>query len=254
MMAIVGSVELLVVGFDGFGPLPPDVRRRVEALVGRRVIRVLDVLCVSKDVHGVVRVVEDAEEFGLRMSLAESALWHLVDGDEPGVLAAGSFELHSAREVGLDIDAVESLAQRIEPGTSALLILVEPSWANELVETVSAAGGLPIAFGCLEPETMLIVGPHVASAALVAQASEHTAAVHGAATLDALAITQITSTAAEVIKSLVVECLLDASDVESALSALASAGLMPQAALARARKQADATLSRVVRIGPRSGE
>ena len=253
-MTIVGSVELLVVGFDGLGPLPPDVDQRVEAFVGRGIIRVLDVLCVSKDEHGDVRVVEDAQKFGLRVSLAESTLWQLFDGGDPAVLPEASFELHSAREVGLDIDAVESLAQRIAPGTSALLMLVEPTWANDLVETVFAAGGLPIAFGCLEPETMLIVGPHVASAVLVAQASESIAAVRGAATLDALARTQITSTAAEVIKSLVVACLLDASAVEDAIGALATAGLLPPAALARARKQADAALSKILRIGPRPGE
>jgi len=131
---------------------------------------------------------------------------------------------------------------------------VEPSWANDLVETVFAAGGLPIAYGCLEPETMLIVGPHVASAALDARASERTAAVHGAATLDALAATQITSTTAQVIKSLVVARLLDDSDVEDAIGALGTAGLLPQAALARARDQAELTLRRVRQIGTSRGD
>ena len=57
--------------------------------------------------------------------------------------------------MGFDLYAVENFADRIAPGTSALLLLTESGWPTELVDVVLVSGGFPLALGFLEPETML---------------------------------------------------------------------------------------------------
>ena len=178
-MVSLGTVALLVVGFDAQGWLPPDVGQQLDDLRGHGIIRVLDVLYVSKDEDGTFRVREGDHGLGVCSIPAESTLRQMLDGEDSGVLPAASLDLHSAGEVGLDLVAVEGLAHLISPGTSALLMLVESTWATELLDTVVTAGGFPIVFGCLEPETTIFVAPALASAADSVSAAERAETARG---------------------------------------------------------------------------
>jgi len=247
----VGPLHLLVFGFDAPRLLAPEVRRQLNLLRRHNRLRVLDVLYVSKDEHGVFSVGHEGDDLHPRAALADSALWDLFDADAPEHPPAEPLELRSAREAGLDLDAVEGLERLIEPGTCALLVLVELQWASDLLEAVLGSGGRPLVFGCLEPETMLVIGSKVAAAARAAQDNERTTALRGAAMLDALASTRMASTtAADVIQPLVAAGLLDDADVEDAIGALTHAGLVPPSSLARARNQASAAVAEISRIGP----
>ena len=125
-------------------------------------------------------------------------------------LPTESLELQSAREVGLDLDAVEGLGRLIEPGTCALLVLVELRWASDLLAAVLGSDGFPVISGCLEPETMLVIGLKLAAAVRSVAADERTTALRGAAMLDALASTRMASTtAADVIQPLIAAGLLE---------------------------------------------
>jgi hypothetical protein len=131
-------------------------------------------------------------------------------------------------------------------------MLVEPKWATQLLDVVLTSGGFPIVNGCLERETMLVIGSELASAAGAATASERATALRGAAMLDALATAQPASTlATDVIPALVDAGLLDECDVDDAVNALADAGLVSRSVVVRARVHAEATVAEVSSIGIR---
>ena len=247
-MVSLGSVDLLVFGFDFDVVLPLGVRRQLDALRGRGIIRVLDVLYISNDDQGIFRVEQPREDLGAFSMSAESVLWRLLVEDDSELVPAVSLDGHRAGDVGLDLTAVEGLAQSIEPGTSALLMLVETLWESDLLDAVLTSDGFPIVFGRLEPETMLVIGPDLVSAARAARVAERVAAARGAAILDALDIAETKATLAALMNArLIVDC-----DVEDALDALAAAGLVPLASLVRARGQADGAAARARTEGQRS--
>jgi len=235
-----GSVDLLVFGFDNEVALPVGVKGQLDCLRGRGIIRVLDVLYISKDDRGFFRVEPRIEDLGPASSPAESVLWRLLSDDDSEFGPLASLDVHRAGDVGLDLSAVEGLAQSIEPGTSALLMLVETMWEHDLLDAVLTSEGFPIVFGRLEPETMLVIGPDLVSTARAARVAERVAAARGAAILDALDRAETKATIAALLNArLIVDC-----DVEDALDALAVAGLVPLASLVQARDQAEHAAAR----------
>ena len=169
----VRPVDLLVVGFDGRPPLPPDVGRLLEQFQrsGQRPSS-RRALCLQRREGR--RQTRTAPARSLRtLCIGRVAAMAAVRRGRLGVLPVVPLDLQGACEVGLDLAAVEGLAYVIEPDTSALLMLVEPSWATELLDAPLGASGFPLVFGLLEPETMLLIGPHlvfVANAALIPSA------------------------------------------------------------------------------------
>jgi uncharacterized membrane protein len=245
----VGPLDLLVFGFDAPLLLAPEVTRQLNLLRRHDLLRVLDVIYVSKDEQGVFRVGHEADDPNPRARLADSALWDLFGGDDLGRLSTEPLALRSAREVGLDLDAVEGLERLIEPGTCALLVLVELIWAADLLAAVLGSEGFPVISGRLEPETMLVIGLKLAATVRSISADEGTIALRGAAMLDALASTPMASTTtADVLQPLIAADLLNGGDVEDAIVALAHAGLIPRSSLAAARQQASATVTEVARL------
>ena len=189
-MDVAGSVDMLAFGFDTQEPLVPELAQHLDGLRGRGILRVLDVLFVSKDSHGTFRAHrEDTLLDGDTAVSTVSTLWQLlVDGSpESGIVTGGLLGQLRSWEVGIDLDWIERLGLLIEPGTSALLMLVQAKWATDLLDAVLRSGGFPIVFGCLERETMLVVGPDLAATSAAARAAERTAARRGVAILEVLA-------------------------------------------------------------------
>jgi hypothetical protein len=231
----VGTVHLLAFGFESQGRLPRDAMSRLQRFQERGAIRLLDALYVSRDEHGVLGREHDVEDLGFSSAPSGTTLWQLLEGNDGDTPPPASVELHTSGEVGLDLVAVESLAYQIEPGTSALLILAEAQWATELLDAVLAAGGFPIVFGCLQPETMLVVGPQLATAAEAVVAAETQTTAHGIASLDALASGPAPSStvAADVLRALVAARFIDPAHVDDTINALADAGLVPSPSVRR---------------------
>ena len=236
------SVDLLVFGFSAPASMRSDIAHYVDDLRGRGVIRLLDLLFVSRDAEGIFHAHRgDHALEGEGVPIEESTLWHLlVGGSAESGLADTPLARLTSWDVGLDLDWIERLPQLIEPGSSALLMLVEPSWAADLRDVVERSGGFPIVFGCLARETMLVVGPDLAAAASAARASEHAAGIRGAAMLQVLERGE--PSAAIILRAMTAllraDVLLE-RDIDGALGALAAAGLIPQALVARARAQAN---------------
>ncbi|MFC1414672.1 DUF6325 family protein [Streptacidiphilus sp. N1-12] len=123
-----GPVEFLVLAFPG-ERIGPDVVAPLTALRRSGGVRVIDTLVVVKAADGSVSAAELAE------------FEHLKD-----VAPAGD----SLNLMGEE-DAAEA-AELLEPGSSALLILVEHVWASEAAEAFRSAGGRVAASVRIPPE------------------------------------------------------------------------------------------------------
>jgi uncharacterized membrane protein len=114
-----GPVEYVIIGFPGnqfTGEIAPELARLIE----RDVVRIIDLVFIGKDDAGNVVVIEVDEDAGL-------SAFAMLDGEIGGVIG--------------DED-VQHAAEAIEPGSSALLIVWEDTWAAPLVQAIRNSGGV----------------------------------------------------------------------------------------------------------------
>ena len=115
-----GPVEILLIEFDGETP-GPGVVDAITELIDAGTVRLLDLLFVSRAADGTVSALE----------------WELVR-DEYGF---GEVELE-LEAVGLaGEEDVAELAEMIDPGTSAALLVVELTWAKNFASQVIKSQG-----------------------------------------------------------------------------------------------------------------
>jgi uncharacterized membrane protein len=118
-----GPVDIVVLAFPGeISAATFDALGAVEA---RNDIRLIDALVVIKDADGNVT----GAEFGDIESLQDAAA---------DLLARGASGL-------IGLDDVDEVGQVLEPGSSALALLVEHAWARELAGAVRDAEGRLVA-------------------------------------------------------------------------------------------------------------
>jgi hypothetical protein len=117
-----GPVELILVGFGGERP-GPEVVNAIVALVDTGTVKLLDLLFVTRAPGGDLTVLE----------LEEVA-------DQYGLAGFQVDELGLAGE-----EDVEDLAEAIEPGTSAAVLVVEHLWARQFAQALYNANGQVLA-------------------------------------------------------------------------------------------------------------
>ncbi|MFB8004959.1 DUF6325 family protein [Nocardia sp. NPDC056000] len=113
-----GPVELVVLTFPGTR-VDAAVRAALSEVVDRGYVTVLDLIYLSKDLDGSlteVEIDEPLEELGL---------------------AGVSVDV---REVISD-DDLDLVRDTLRPGTSAIVVVYEQTWARGLADAVTAAGG-----------------------------------------------------------------------------------------------------------------
>jgi hypothetical protein len=116
-----GPVDVLVLRFTG-NNFTGEIAAAIRELVSRDLVRIIDLLFVTKDSDGTVGVVELA---GLGADL------------EPAFVGiAGQFEGGL-----LDAEDAEEVHPGLEPDTSAAVLAVEHRWAIPFVNAVRNAGG-----------------------------------------------------------------------------------------------------------------
>jgi len=113
-----GPVEYLVVGFPD-GTVSDDLAPELAKLVDNEVIRVLDLVVLTKDTSGGIAVAE-FDELDQFASFAE------VDAEVGGLISAEDIDF-----VGDDLD----------PGSAAAVLLVEDLWAASLADALDRSGG-----------------------------------------------------------------------------------------------------------------
>ncbi len=129
-----GPVDYLVVEFPaGAQSFTGEMATELLALVDSGVIRVLDVLILSKDEDGVIEALEIDE-------IGESDVVRRLETEVAEILAA---------------DDVADLAAAMEPGTVAGVLVWENRWAAPFASAARRAGGQLVANGRIPIQALL---------------------------------------------------------------------------------------------------
>ena len=122
----IGPIDIAVIGYPADAPMTGEAAPLLLDLVERGIIRVLDVLFVTKN--------EDGTFSG----------FDAKDLTDKGV---GDFTVFEGASSGLlgDEDA-EKVSDTIEPGSAAVMIVYENRWAAPFIAAVRRNGGEAIAF------------------------------------------------------------------------------------------------------------
>jgi len=166
---IYGPLQLLVIGFSQ-AALPLDFVNQLRKVRDDGIIRLVDAVYAAKDEHGgltQIRVTDfSKEEMSLFGTLAGALFGYGAAGDEGAVLGAVLGEMAAeSREIGLDSDDMDEIADRIPRGKSAAFILLEHLWAIGLKESLRNTNGAVIANGWLTPAALIALGEEAAAAA-----------------------------------------------------------------------------------------
>jgi uncharacterized membrane protein len=206
-----GPTQLVMLGFDRLDRFRGQILAELQAVRGRDVIRLLDLLVVAKD--------EDGRMTALDLSDLEGP-----PGQEEAAYGSLLVPL-------LELDQV---AGTLEPGTAAALLLVEHRWAARLAAAVQDAGGRLLAQGFLTPDARMVMGEALDGMAEAEAALEVAEAVRGAALVDALAAEADAERVADVVRVLVTAGVLEDTAALDAVEALIAAGLLDPAVVGAA--------------------
>jgi hypothetical protein len=121
-----GPIDIVVIAYPPGAPMTGEAAPLLLDLVERGIIRVLDAMFVMKN--------EDGTYSGFEAR----------DLDDKNV---GDFAVFDGASSGLlgDEDA-SKVADEIEPGSAAVMIVYENRWAAPFVAAVRRNGGVPVAF------------------------------------------------------------------------------------------------------------
>lgn len=128
-----GPIDYIVVEWPGRQP-NGEVAPQLIDLVERGLIRILDLVFVTKDEDGAVRGLEVSELAG---EVAELAVF---EGASSGLLSDE------------DVDEAGGV---LDPGTSAALLVFENAWAAPFASAVRKSGGQLVASGRIPVQAVL---------------------------------------------------------------------------------------------------
>lgn len=130
-----GPVDWLVVEFPGTDYGQGKVAPYLEDLIDRGLVRVLDLVFLKKDKDGTLEMAEISD----------------LDKSDLGDLRASEAELAMV----LSEQDVADLAETIEPGNSAVVLVWENQWAAPFGTAVRHAGGQLVASGRIPTQAVL---------------------------------------------------------------------------------------------------
>lgn len=139
-----GPVQLMAFGYSSGTGAEDRVLAELDALQGRRVLRLLDFLFVNKTPEG------------------DLVMLDVGDDEDYGTILAGFFETGDGAGAPLpdevDADEMIALAESLEPGAAMALVLVEHLWAGGLFSAVEEFGGELAFEGFMTGDGRVIVG------------------------------------------------------------------------------------------------
>ena len=133
---VLGPVNYLVVEFPADkANFTGEIAAELTSLVDRQLVRVLDLVILTKDLDGSVEAVELSE----------------VDESNVGQLLA----LEAGLAMLLAEEDVEAVGKALEPGSVAAVLVYENSWAGPFASAVRRAGGQLVANGRIPTQALL---------------------------------------------------------------------------------------------------
>ncbi len=129
-----GPVEYIVVGFPG-NQFNGDIIPELSALVGKGLVRILDLVFIGKEANGDVVAFEIDEMEGL-------AGLDNLEGETGGLISQ---------------EDIEYAASRLEPNSSAGLLIWEDLWAAPFAEAIRNSGGVLLEGARIPDETIIPV-------------------------------------------------------------------------------------------------
>ena len=134
MAELVGApIELVVIEFPG-SQFNGEILPSIAQLIDDGIVTLLDALLVTKDDDGTVVSLEISD-----LGEDEQASFDQLDGESGGLLS--------------DSD-VEAVGESLSPGSSALLLVWEDTWAGRVIDAVVGSGGRLVAHDRLDAETV----------------------------------------------------------------------------------------------------
>jgi Family of unknown function (DUF6325) len=128
-----GPLEYLVLGFKG-DRFDGTITKELEKIVAARVIRIVDLVFVTKDASGSTTIVE------------------MDNKDDPRF--AGFRRLLADTQALFTPDDLAQLADTMPPGTSGLVLLFEHRWAEDIKDAIEERGGFLVARSVIPPEVL----------------------------------------------------------------------------------------------------
>jgi hypothetical protein len=163
-----GPVQLLVIAFEE-GKFEGTILEELRRLRGHDVVRLIDLLFVSKDEHGEVVELEvddlSAEERAEYGALTGELIGFVDGGDGTDVEAAPP-AARAASQNGSLLDPAEIwfLADAIPRGASAAVVLLEHRWAVPLRSAIEAANGHDLVDTWIHPDDLVAIDARRGSA------------------------------------------------------------------------------------------
>jgi uncharacterized membrane protein len=143
------QIELMARVFDS-PEKAAQAMKFVEGLRDRKIIKILNAAVLVKDEDGKLSI-DDMKEFEPK----KGRIWGAVTGGLVGLLAGPAGVLIGALaglglgglagskiDAGFDNDFLENLDQYLQPGSSALILLMEHHWARSAAESLDDIGGV----------------------------------------------------------------------------------------------------------------
>jgi uncharacterized membrane protein len=128
-----GAVEIAVIEFPG-SQFKGEIVPAMADLVENGIVTILDLVFIMKDEDGNVLGVELAD-----MDDETASAFDELDGEVSGLLSD---------------DDLQTAGEALDPGSSALLVVWENTWARRFVSAVRNAGGRLVAHDRLDAETV----------------------------------------------------------------------------------------------------
>jgi hypothetical protein len=129
-----GPVDWLVVEFPG-SKFNGEIAPKIQDLVDRGIVRILDLLFIRKDDDGAIEAFEISD----------------LDDSEVGVFRA----YENAVAHLLSEDDVTALASSMERGATAAVLVWENTWAAPVASAIRHGGGLLVANGRIPIQALL---------------------------------------------------------------------------------------------------
>jgi uncharacterized membrane protein len=137
-----GPLEYTVIAFEG-NRFNGEIAQEIEKIVDREIIRLVDLVFITKDIDGEVTVIE------------------MDNRDDPRFAGFASL-LHGLHGIFTD-DDVAAIGEDLPANTSAMAVLFEHRWAEALKDAISAAGGFLVSRTTVAPEVLELVNAELAA-------------------------------------------------------------------------------------------